>query len=163
MFNTATPGKPYSRANLPPEETPVQPAPKWYMPVAVVALLWNLLGCFAYLSDVMLTAEDVARLTDAQQAMYASRPAWSVAATAIAVWMGAAGSVGLIMRKRWALPLLVASLAAVIVQDVWLFGLSDAAAQAGAVAFVLQGLVLLVAIALVALGRTAVAQGRSGP
>ena len=133
-------------------------APKWYTPVAVVALLWNLVGCAAYLSDVMLSPEDVAKMNAAQQAMYASRPAWSVAATAIAVWIGAAGSIGLIMRKRWATPLLIASLAGVIAQDLWLFGLSSASAQAGAVVFVLQGFVLLVAIGLVMLARKAVAQ-----
>ncbi len=29
-------------------------------PIAVLALLWSVLGCAAYLSDVRLTAEDVA-------------------------------------------------------------------------------------------------------
>jgi hypothetical protein len=98
-------------------------------------------------------------MSAAQQALYAARPAWSIAATAVAVWIGAAGCVGLLMRKRWASPLLVASLVAVIIQDVWLFGLSDAAAQAGGVAFVLQGLVLLIAVGLVLLGRRAAARG----
>lgn len=133
--------------------------PKWYMPVAVVALLWNLMGCVAYLMDVRLTPDDVAKMSDAQQAMYAARPAWSIAATAIAVWAGAAGCVGLIMRKRWATPLLVASLAGVIGQDVWLFALSGSASQAGAAGFVLQGLVLVVAVALVMLARKAAARG----
>ena len=136
-------------------------APAWYLPLAIVALLWNLLGCAAYLADVMLTPADVAKLSAAQQAMYAARPAWSVAATAIAVWGGAAGCVGLIMRKRWASHLLIVSLAGVIVQDVWLFGLSKAASQAGAVAFMLQGLVMLVAVLLVMLGRKAVTRGWS--
>jgi hypothetical protein len=133
--------------------------PKWFLPVAMLALLWNLLGCAAYLSDVMRTPEDVARMTPAQQALYAARPAWGVAATAIAVWGGAAGCIGLILRKRWATPLLIASLAGVVVQDVGLFVLSDAAAQAGSVAVVLQGLVLLIAIGLVLLARTASARG----
>lgn len=133
--------------------------PKWYTPVAVVALLWNLLGCAAYLSDVMLTPEAIAKLSAVQQAMHAARPAWSIAATAIAVWGGAAGCVGLIVRKGWASPLLIASLIAVIAQDVWLFVLSGSAAQAGAVAFVLQGFVLLVAVGLVMLSRKAAALG----
>ena len=130
-----------------------------YTPVAVVALLWNLIGCAAYLSDVMLTPADVAKLSDAQQAMYAARQAWSVAATAIAVWGGAAGSVGLIMRKRWATPLLLASLAGVIVQDVSLFMLGKAAGQAGGAAMGLQALVLLIAIGLLVLARRATARG----
>jgi hypothetical protein len=134
-------------------------APKWFRPVAIVALLWNLLGCAAYLADAMITPEALAKLTAAQQAMHAARPAWSVAATAIAVWFGAAGSLGLIMRKRWASPLLMASLAGVIGQDLWLFGMSGAAAQAGAAAFILQGLVLAIAVGLAMLGRRALASG----
>ena len=133
--------------------------PKWFRPVAIVALLWNLLGCAAYLADVMLSPADLAKLPEAQQALYASRPAWSISATAIAVWAGAAGCVGLIMRKRWATWLLAASLAGVIVQNVWLFVLSDAARQTGAVAFVLQGVVFVVSVALLVLARKASAQG----
>jgi hypothetical protein len=131
--------------------------PKWFLPVSIVALLWNAIGCAAYLHDVMLTPEDIAKMSDAQQALYHSRPAWSVAATAIAVWGGAAGCLGLIWRKRWATPLLVASLAGLIVQDVGLFVLAGAAAAPAALA--LQGLVLAIAIALVWLARKATAQG----
>jgi hypothetical protein len=133
-------------------------APKWYLPVAVAALLWNLLGCMAYLSDVTMSPDAIARLTPAQQAMVAARPAWGVAATAIAVWCGAAGCVGLISRKRWALPLFVASLAGVLAQDLGIFVLSKVAMPAGPAALVLQGLVLLVAIGLVLLARTASAR-----
>jgi hypothetical protein len=134
-------------------------APKWFLPVAGVALLWNLLGCAAYLSDVMLTPDDVAQMDAAQQALYAARPAWAVAASAIAVWGGAAGCVGLLLRRRWALPLLLASLGGVIVQNVGLFVLSDAAHLMPAVAYGLQGMVLLVAIGLVLLARRAIARG----
>lgn len=133
--------------------------PKWYMPVAVIALVWNLLGCLAFLGDAMLTAEDVAKLTTLEQEMHASRTAWSVAATAIAVWSGAAGSLGLILRKKWAKPLLLASLIGVIVQDFGLFALTDAGAQAGPVAFILQGVVVAVSVALLLLARTAIARG----
>jgi len=134
-------------------------SPKWFMPVAIVALLWNLLGCAAYLSDVMLSPEALAQLTPAQQAMYAARPAWAVAATAIAVWFGAAGSLGLVLRKRWAVAVLAVSLAGVVVQDLALFVVSDAGAQAGAVAYAMQGFVLVVAVGLVLLARRAAAEG----
>jgi hypothetical protein len=137
----------------------MEQAPKWFRPVAIAALLWNLLGCAAYLSDVMLTPEDVAKMTAAQQALYAARPAWSVAATAVAVWGGAAGCLGLIVRKRWAVPLLIVSLAGVIVQDASLLALSGVAAQTAPAALVLQGLVLLIAISLVLLARKAAARG----
>jgi hypothetical protein len=126
--------------------------------VSIVALLWNLIGCAAYLADVMMTPETLAQMTAAQQEMYAARPSWAVAATAIAVWFGAAGSLGLVLRRRWATPLLIASLAALIVQDAWLFLLSGVA-QPNAVAAVLQACVLLIAVGLVLLSRRAAAQG----
>jgi hypothetical protein len=132
--------------------------PKWYLPVAIVALLWNLIGCAAYLHDVMLTAEDIAMLPADQQALYAARPSWSVAATAVAVWAGALGCLGLVLRRRWATPLLIASLGGVIVQDVSLFAMSSQAAIPPA-AYALQGLVLVIAIGLVLLARKASARG----
>ena len=133
--------------------------PKWFVPVAVVALIWNALGCVAYLYDVTVTPEDIAKMDAAQQALYAARPAWSVSATAVAVWFGALGCVGLIMRKRWSFPVLLISLAGVIVQDVALFVLSGAGALAGPVVYVLQGLVLVVAILLVFMSRYGIKQG----
>lgn len=133
--------------------------PKWFKPVAIAAIVWNALGCFSYLMDVRLTAEDIAALSPQMQALYASRTAWAVSATAIAVWGGLVGSLGLFLRKRWATLFLVASLFGVIVQDIGLFVLSDAASAAGPSAFGLQGLVLVVAIGLVLLGRKAARQG----
>ena len=133
--------------------------PKWYLPVAIAALLWNLLGCVAFISDVTLKPEDIAKMSAAQQALYASRPAWAVVATAIAVWGGAAGCIGLILRKRRATLLLLASLAGVVAQDVGLFLLSGLGGQVGVAVFALQGLVLLVAIGLVVLARKASARG----
>lgn len=109
----------------------------------------------AYLSDVMLTPEDIARLGPEQQALYAQRPAWSVAATAIAVWCGAAGCLALILGRRWALPLFALSLAGVVVQDAALFGMTDALTLAGPVPVMLQGFVFLVAVALLFLARKA--------
>lgn len=136
----------------------MQKPPTWFLPVAIVALLWNLIGCAAYLSDVMMSPEKLAAMSAAEQALYASRPTWAVAATAIAVWFGAAGSLGLVLRKRWAMPLLIVSLLGVIVQDAWLFLLSDAASQTGSTALVMQGLVLVISVGLVLLARTAAAR-----
>lgn len=133
--------------------------PKWFRIVAILALLWNLLGCAAYLVDAMMTPEDVAQLSAAQQELYASRPSWAVGATAVAVWLGALGSLGLILRKRWATIVLVLSLLGVIAQDYWLFVASGAARLAGPVPAILQGFVLLVAIALVALSLRASKRG----
>lgn len=131
--------------------------PKWYMPVAIIALLWNLIGCAAYLMDVTLTPEAVAAMSPDQQALYAARPAWAVAVYAIAVWGGALGCVGLIMKKRWAKGALLASLLGLIAQDIALFGMSPV--TIGASVYALQGMVLMIAVLLLLLANKAARQG----
>ena len=86
-------------------------------------------------------------------------PEWAVSATAVAVWGGAVGCIGLILRKRWAKLLLLISLAGVVVQDIALFGMTEAASQGGLAVIGLQGLVLVIAAALVLLARHADSRG----
>lgn len=133
--------------------------PAWFKFVAVLALLWNLLGCIALFSDLRLSPEDLAKLPEAQQALYAARPGWAVAATAMAVFGGALGSMGLLLRKKWALPVFVLSLLGIIVQDMGLFVLADGLSLAGPVVVVLQSVVLAVGIGLVLLSRKGIARG----
>ena len=123
--------------------------PKWLRPVAVVAVSWNLLGCIAFASDLMVDADDIARLDATQRALAESRPAWAIAGTALAVMGGLLGSLGLLLLRRWALPLLAVSLAGVLLQDA---GFLLAGVSPGNVALGLQAFVLAVAVALLLLG-----------
>ena len=131
--------------------------PKWLTPVAILALLWNLLGASAYLMDVTMSPEAVAKLGEAERAMYASRPAWFVVAYASAVWFGVAGSVGLLLRKRWATPLFLLSLLGLIAQDLALFSRPEV--RADLTVILLQGLVLVIAVSLLLLARKAEREG----
>lgn len=131
--------------------------PKWYMPVAIIALLWNLVGCAAYLMDVTLTPEAVGTMAPDQEALYAARPAWAVAGYAIAVWGGSLGCVGLVMKKRWAKGALLASLLGLIAQDIALFGMSPVAIETPV--YALQGMVLVIAVLLLVLANSAARQG----
>ena len=90
--------------------------PAWYWVVAIGALLFECLGCFFYLAEVRLTPEQIATLPLDQAAMLSARPTWYYAAFGVAVWVGLLGSLGLLFRKRWAVPMLLTSLIAVVVQ-----------------------------------------------
>ncbi len=127
--------------------------PKWYKIITLIALIWNVFGCLAVLSDLMITPEAIARMSTDQQTLYASRTAWSMSASAVAVLGGVAGSLALVLRKRWYMPFLVVSLICLCIQDYGLFVVAHGAALAGPVAVVLQGLVLVIALTLIALGR----------
>lgn len=76
-----------------------------YWTVAVVALVWNLIGVATYLGSVM-----------GETATAPAMPAWVTGAYAIAVFGGTFGAVGLLLRKAWAVPLFALSLVAVIAQ-----------------------------------------------
>jgi hypothetical protein len=134
-------------------------APKWLTATGVVAMLWNALGCMAYLADVRITPEEIAAMPLAQQQLVAARPTWAVAGSAIAVWAGLLGSLGLVLRRRWAYPLLIASLLGVLVQDYAMFVVARIVDVMGVVPLVLQSLVLLIAVLLVLLARKGVKQG----
>jgi hypothetical protein len=94
---------------------------------------------------------------DAELAMYASRPVWFVAAYASAVWFGVAGSLGLLLRKRWAQPLFALSLLGLIAQDIALFSRPEV--RGGLVVIVLQGLVFVIALSLLLLSRKGEREG----
>lgn len=126
----------------------MEKAPKWFMPVAVLALLWNLAGCVMYLQEVFLSAADVARMSAAEQAYFAARPAWALGGYAMAVWLGAAGCVVLILHRSWAMPLLLLSLLGLIVHDVFMFGMTPGIHIPGWV-YLMQAVILLVAVGLV--------------
>ena len=88
--------------------------PAWFRVAAIGALLWELLGCALYL--IRMTT-DPASLPIDERAIFNATPTWVLAAFALAVWIGLAGAVLLVMRRRLAQPLLLVSLLALVVQN----------------------------------------------
>ncbi len=128
-------------------------APKWFSFVSILALLWNLMGVLGVGADLMT---DVAALPADQQALHAARPGWSVLGSVLAVGAGTLGCIALLLRQRWALWAFVLSLVGVVLQDI---GLLSSPSPIGTTPLVLQVLVLLIAVGLIALARTAVRNG----
>jgi len=91
-------------------------APIWFWLVGVVALLWNGLGVFAYLQQVMMSAEEFAALPTDQQDLLSTQPFWVTAAFAIAVFAGFVASISWLLQKRVTVRLFLLSLLAVVVQ-----------------------------------------------
>ena len=91
-------------------------APIWFWVASAVALVWNALGVFAYVQQVLMSSEQFAALPQQQQDLLASQPGWVTAAFAIAVFAGFTAAIVMLMRKRVAVRLFLVSLLAVIVQ-----------------------------------------------
>ncbi|MFL1012857.1 hypothetical protein [Flavisericum labens] len=90
--------------------------PFWFWIVSIIALLWNAMGVDQYIGQAYKTERWQSALTPEQIETMSNFPAWLTAAFAIAVFAGTIGSLGLLLRKKWAYSLLVLSLIAVIVQ-----------------------------------------------
>lgn len=118
-----------------------QPLKAWYMPAALASALFMGLGCVAYLMTVLA---DPATMELDQRAVLEAMPVWVTAAQAIAVWVGLAGAVLLVLKRKLAEPLMLISLAAVLV---WLAGLL----LVGSVREAMSANDLLVAIVVTAL------------
>jgi hypothetical protein len=95
--------------------------PTWFYITAAIMVLWECIGCFAYLSQVTMSAADMARLPAAQQEIWKMMPAWVTGAYALAVWVGLAGGIALLLRFKISRTLFIVSLIAVVVQFGWTF------------------------------------------
>lgn len=89
----------------------------WFLLGAVAAVLFFSFGCVLYLMHVLA---DVGTMPLDQRAAFAAEPAWVTGANAVSVWVGLAGAVLLLLKHRFAEPVLALSLVAAIV---WLAGL----------------------------------------
>lgn len=90
--------------------------PTWFVVVAVLAVLWNLFGLWSFYYHFTATPEVVATWPEVQQRIAEVTPSWIFVPFAIATIGGTLGSLGLLLGRRWATPVLLLSLLAIIVQ-----------------------------------------------
>ena len=114
--------------------------------VVGLALLWNLFGLFSFYAHFTATPAVIASWPEAQQQIAAATPRWIYVAFAVATIGGVLGSLGLLLRKRWAVPVLLLSLVAIVVQVGSVYALTRAWALSG-----IGGVILPLCIGLFAL------------
>ena len=132
--------------------------PAWFWIVAVLGLLWELFGVAMYLMHVGVLPNSQ-EMSEAERSLMESSPVWVTALFAIGVFGGALGTLGLLLRKRWARPLLILSLIAVILQfGGWLL-VTDAIAVMGPSVFAMPAVIVAVAILLAWLATVGVKRG----
>lgn len=90
--------------------------PFWYWIISVIALIWNSLGVDGYLGQAYQTERYLSSFSAEDLEIAANMPSWTMGAFAIAVFTGVLGSLGLLLRKKWANYLFIISLIAVIAQ-----------------------------------------------
>ncbi|WP_394975506.1 hypothetical protein [uncultured Croceitalea sp.] len=133
--------------------------PTWFWVVAVIALLWNLMGVSAYLFEAFTSIEQLEQMTQEQRALFEGRPAWVTAAYAIAVFAGAIGSIALLIRKKWAKPLLVVSLIAAIAQFIYNSFMTNTIEVMGTQAIIFPILILGFGLYLIFFAKKSITKG----
>ena len=130
--------------------------PIWFWIVSILALLWNLMGVMSYLEQAYMTDEMKAQYTADQLTLMEGIPVWVTAAFAIAVWGGLLGCIALLFAKKWAKPVLMLSLIAILIQMAYSFFMTNATEIYGPIPGVIVPLlVIIIGIALVQFARIA--------
>lgn len=95
--------------------------PRSYWFISTLALLWNALGCLAYLSMQLMPQGALEAMPEAERALFESTPEWVTSAFAISVWFGLLGCIFLLLRKSLAHPILIVSFIGIVTQQIWNF------------------------------------------
>lgn len=133
--------------------------PVSYWIVAVLALLWNLLGVAMFCMQAMLTPEQVAAMPAEHRQILQATPGWLQAAYAVAVFGGVLGAIGLLLRRRWAMTFFLLSLLGLGGQCLGTFLVTPAWQVMGPSGLLMPVLLLAIALILLAYARRAAARG----
>jgi hypothetical protein len=93
--------------------------------VGVLALLWNAMGAFDYLATKLELSFYMSQFTQEQLDYFYGFPAWVTVGWAFGVWGALAGTIGLLMRRRWAVWAYAVSLAGMALSSVYTYFLSN--------------------------------------
>jgi hypothetical protein len=140
-------------------ETGRTPTHLWV--VGVLATLWTAFGCYDYVITQTQNAEYLKMMGGDEAATYfTSFPAWVVAFWAIGVWGSLAGSLALLIRSRWAIPLYAVSLLGLLLTTIYQFGMSTPpAALLTPAMYMMTGFIWIIAIVLFLYARNMAAKG----
>jgi hypothetical protein len=90
--------------------------PFWYWILAVFFLLWNIMGAISFYVHTFISEESFAGLSEAERELYGDYPFWITLVFAVAVFFGLLGSVGLILKRKWAKLAFIISICAIVPQ-----------------------------------------------
>lgn len=114
--------------------------------VAVISLLWNLMGVFQFSVSTFMKEMMEGNYSEAELELANALPTWYTVIFGIAVFSGLLGSIVLLLRKKVAIPLFGISLLTVlVVMGYWLFA-TEVMAVVGVEAAIMPMLVIAFAI-----------------
>jgi len=127
--------------------------------VGVLALLWNLVGAFDYLATQLELESYMSQFNQEQLDFFYGFPKWVTSAWAIAVWGSVVGTVGLLLRRKWAVWAFGASLLGMAITTIHNFLLTNGAEVMGSAGSMFTIVIWVVAIFLFVYARRQAAAG----
>lgn len=137
-----------------PEKTPIH---LWI--VGILSLLWNAMGAFDYVMTQTRNQTYMAKFTPEQLEYFYGFPTWVEFFWALAIWSSVAGSVLLLLRRSWALPVFGVSFVAMLITTVQNYALSDGMQVMGTTGMIISVVIFVVALLLVIYSRAMTARG----
>ncbi|MDA0316067.1 MAG: hypothetical protein O2906_01020 [Bacteroidetes bacterium] len=137
--------------------TVTKPTPRYWL-ISIIALLWNFMGIIAYLGQAYMSDEALKMLPEENQLYFSNVPAWVTASFAVAVFGGFIGSIGLIIRKKWAYFLFLTSFLALVAQHIYNFFIQNYIEMTGS-EMILPIVTFIVAVLLIYFSKQKSQQG----
>jgi len=126
----------------------------------VISLLWNSVGAMDFVMTQTKNKAYMSGFTPAQLDFYYGFPLWVVAAWGIAVWGSVLGSLLLLLRRRMAVHLFVASVICMVVTDIHNFALSNGLKiMGGAGTLVFSAVIFVIGVLLLVYARSMCKRG----
>lgn len=133
--------------------------PRYFIVIAIVLLLWNLMGLAAFAMQYTADLTELAKSDPVTAQAFAAMPAWVWIAYAIAVGAGTLGAILLLMKKATAASLFLLSLIAVVVQFGYTFLGTDLLALKGPSVIAFPAFIVVMAIIQLLYARNLVGKG----
>ena len=116
--------------------------------IAVVAMIWNLMGVYQFLLSTVLKDRLVSISSAEELELFSNLPTWYFIAFGISVFSGVLGCIMLLTRGKLAVPLFLISLLGVLIgQGYWAFG-TNVQDVMGVEAIVMPIIVVIISIFL---------------
>jgi hypothetical protein len=133
--------------------------PRYFTIIAIILLLWNLMGVAAFVMQYTADLAELAKTDPTTAQAFAAMPVWVWVVYAIAVGAGTLGAIALMMKKAVAASLFLMSVIAVIVQFGYTFLGTDLLAVKGPAVVAFPAFIVVMAIVQLLYARNLVGKG----
>ncbi len=99
--------------------------PKHLWVIGIIATLWNAMGALDYIMTKTKNEDYMAKFTPEQLEFFYGLPVWVVSTWAIAVWGGLLGAILLLLKRKLAVWVLLASLIAMVLTTIHNYFISN--------------------------------------